>query len=473
MLNHPHILKVIDSGLYETRPYIISEYARGGTLREYINRSNGQPLPGEEAIKILRQVGLGLQYAQNKGLIHRDIKPENILFDDNGDALLADFNISVVSTATSSVKNVDATGTPPYMAPEQFNNMVCKESDQYALGVIAYELFTGRRPFYGIDFIALANAHSSQLPLSLRQINPALPEYIDLAVLKALEKKREDRFSTIDAFIGALQLGATIPASPAPMPESSETITTSFFCYSLLLASGLTVLLFKENQRRFVRFHAWQSTLFSATATILLLLFVPLTLATPPTMLLNFVFVIGADSILGFLTLTGWFVLMYNAWKGLYFKLPLFGTFADRLATGKPLYNVQQITTVPGTTNLATITENDKFMAMMSYSFFWVTGLITFFLGKKKRFIRFHALQSIFFFCIVMLACLIILPLKNLELPLLQEITIAIVIYSVLFTFLIAGWGWGMYHAFKGHYYKMPFIGDYVENIIKQDTSLV
>jgi serine/threonine protein kinase len=190
MLNHPHILKVLDSGMYQGRPYIISDFARGGTLRDRLQRSNGQPLPTSEAIKILSQVGLGLQYAQSKGLIHRDIKPENILFNENGDALLADFNISVVSTQTSSVKNVDATGTPPYMAPEQFKGMVSKESDQYALGVVAYELFTGRRPFYGPDFIALATAHDSQPPLPLGQINPDIPEHIEIAVLKTLEKNR-------------------------------------------------------------------------------------------------------------------------------------------------------------------------------------------------------------------------------------------------------------------------------------------
>jgi uncharacterized membrane protein len=260
---------------------------------------------------------------------------------------------------------------------------------------------------------------------------------------------------------------------PLPDPvlplESRETITTSFLCYPLLLASGLAVFFFKENQKRFVRFHAWQSILFSATATILLLLSGLLTSLTSPKILPAFVVAVAADSILGFLSLAGWLVLMYTAWQGLYFKLPLFGTFADRLATDKQLYNVQQTSTVPGTTNLTIITENDKFTATMSYPLFFISGLITYFLGKNNRFIRFHALQSILFFVIILLVGLI--ALLCFTAPIL--VTPGIIISVILLTFLIAGWVLGMYHAFKGHYYKMPFIGSFVENIIKQDASLI
>ncbi len=103
-------------------------------------------MPTEEAVIILSQVGQALQYAHQQNIIHRDLKPENILFNTRGEAVLADFGIAAV-LASARTRQVGFGGTPAYMAPEQFEGIISTKSDEYALGCIAYELLTGRKPF--------------------------------------------------------------------------------------------------------------------------------------------------------------------------------------------------------------------------------------------------------------------------------------------------------------------------------------
>lgn len=145
-LQHPHILHMFDVGMQEKMPYIVTVYAPGGSLRQHLNRQAGKPLPTNEAISILQQIALALDYAHQQNIIHRDLKPENILFDAQGNILLADFGISTI-LGSLSFHQTSPYGTPAYMSPEQFNGEVSRESDQYALGCIAYELLTGQKPF--------------------------------------------------------------------------------------------------------------------------------------------------------------------------------------------------------------------------------------------------------------------------------------------------------------------------------------
>jgi serine/threonine protein kinase len=145
MLEHPHILSLLDFGFIERQPYLIARYAAGGSLRDLLQRQT--LLPSEKVMSVLTQVGQALHYAHQRQVIHRDLKPENILFNAQGDALLADFGIATM-LATASVQHLKiVSGTPSYMAPEQFQGVISKEGDQYALGCIAYELVTGHRPF--------------------------------------------------------------------------------------------------------------------------------------------------------------------------------------------------------------------------------------------------------------------------------------------------------------------------------------
>lgn len=121
-LQHPHILRILDAGFQNGVPYIVTEYAEGGSLRDRLRKSNGRPLPLDEANRILSQIGQALQYAHERHIVHRDLKPENILFNRAGDVLLADFGIAVI-LATTRTRLADVSGTPLYMAPEQFEGL--------------------------------------------------------------------------------------------------------------------------------------------------------------------------------------------------------------------------------------------------------------------------------------------------------------------------------------------------------------
>src|SRR5947207_2984882 len=163
-LKQDHILPIIDVGFSDGFPYLMAEYAPNGSLRDYIKRQSHNLLPVDEAIRILTQIGQALHYAHQQKVIHRDLKPENILFNAKSDALLADFGIAMVLDTTSSIKQVDYSGTPAYMAPEQFEGIISRKSDQYALGCIAYELVTGHKPFTATSLEVLWYKHTKEQP---------------------------------------------------------------------------------------------------------------------------------------------------------------------------------------------------------------------------------------------------------------------------------------------------------------------
>ncbi|MGH2496830.1 MAG: serine/threonine protein kinase [Ktedonobacteraceae bacterium] len=219
-LKHSHMLQVFDVGLDDGFPYLVTEYAPHGSLRTRIKHYAPDFLPLEEVIKILSQIGQPLYYAHQQQIIHRDLKPENILFNAQDEALLSDFGIAT-TLSTASVKAVGLIGTPLYMAPEQFQGIISKESDQYALGCIAYELVTGQPPFNAPDFFALGFRHMSATPVPPRQINPKLPEYIEQAILKALAKQRNERHTDIRAFINALSTPVDYQAQMSTRPAAS------------------------------------------------------------------------------------------------------------------------------------------------------------------------------------------------------------------------------------------------------------
>jgi tetratricopeptide (TPR) repeat protein len=221
-LEHRYILPLIDFGFDGGLPYLIAKYAVGGSLRDRLLHQ--LPLSTEQAVTILSHIGQALQYAHTSHIIHRDLKPENILFNAQGEALLADFGIATVLSSTS-VKRSAIIGTPSYMAPEQFRGMVSKESDQYALGCIAYELFTGHKPFTAPDFIAMGFKHATEPPISPRQLNAQVLPGCEAAILKALAKQRADRHASVEVFLTALResfIRPTVVVLPAPTRTKEE-----------------------------------------------------------------------------------------------------------------------------------------------------------------------------------------------------------------------------------------------------------
>src|SRR5260370_14533947 len=159
-LRHPHILPVIDVGEHQSVPYMITEFAPLGSLRHYIARLSPNRLPLQQVLTLLSQLGQALHYAHQNAIVHRDLKPDNILFNAHEEVFIADFGIAIEMPVTTVKNDATINGTPPYIAPEQFQGTVSKLSDQYALGCIAYELVTGQRPFQAPDFLAIPFKHA-------------------------------------------------------------------------------------------------------------------------------------------------------------------------------------------------------------------------------------------------------------------------------------------------------------------------
>jgi serine/threonine protein kinase len=235
----PHILPMLDFGVEPANqfPYMITDYAEKGSLQAYIKQRQG-PVPLQEALTILSQIGLGLQAAHDRQIVHRDLKPANVLFDAQNKVLLADFGISTILT-TTTVTHADVAGSPAYMAPEQFRGMVGKESDQYGLACILYELLTGARPFEASGFMAMGYLHVSAPPPSPRSRQPQIPDYIDRAILKALAKDRHERFPSVSAFIAALQaLSPQVFSDPPPVPGPVPSIQAAPPAFSASMGAG-------------------------------------------------------------------------------------------------------------------------------------------------------------------------------------------------------------------------------------------
>ncbi len=205
---HPNIVKVIDYGEFDRIPYIVMEYLPGGTLKERMASHAGKPMDYREAVRILAPVARALEFVHARDTIHRDIKPSNILLTDSGQPMLTDFGVAKIldlddgQTLTGTGVGL---GTPKYMAPEQWQNHITSQTDVYALGVVLYELVTGKVP-YDADTPAgvLVKQLSDPLPRP-KTLNPNLPEIIEHILDKALAKDPLERYSSMGELATALE----------------------------------------------------------------------------------------------------------------------------------------------------------------------------------------------------------------------------------------------------------------------------
>lgn len=228
-LEHPHILPVYDYGEQEGITYLVMRYIEAGTLKDLIARRG--PMELNEAARILGQVGRALGYAHIQEVIHRDIKPSNVLMDERGDAFLTDFGIAKLVAGTAQFTATGAiVGTPAYMSPEQgMGKPADYRSDIYALGVMLYEMVTGRVPYEAETPLAVLLKHvNAPLPLP-RQIKPGLPEAVERVILKAMAKSPDDRFQTAEGMVETLQKAvAGLPTGIAlPQPAAETVVTTA------------------------------------------------------------------------------------------------------------------------------------------------------------------------------------------------------------------------------------------------------
>lgn len=218
-LRHHHILLIYDVGIDQGYPYLVAEYAPNGSLRDRLKQAAGQPLPVDEVVRILSQVGQALHYAHQHHVIHRDLKPENILFNREGEALLADFGIAT-TMASGSFRSEHISGTPCYMAPEQFTGHTSRESDQYALGCIGYEMLTGHPPFAADTMFATGFMHINLTPPAPSSVNPQVPPHVEAAIRTSMAKERSGRFPDLRDFISALYGGSSFsPITLASAPR--------------------------------------------------------------------------------------------------------------------------------------------------------------------------------------------------------------------------------------------------------------
>ncbi len=225
-LQHPHILPVFDFGEMDGYTYIVMPFVASGTLTDLMH---GQPLPLEQIRGVISQVGDALDYAHMRGLIHRDVKPSNVLMDERGNCLLTDFGLAkIVESSIHITTSGMIIGTPAYMSPEQgLGEKLDARTDIYSLGVILYEMATGRAPYSAETPLAVVFKHIHDPLPPPRRLHAALPEAFERVILKALAKSPEDRFATANEMVKALQasLQETTPSSPLdPDPETDAII---------------------------------------------------------------------------------------------------------------------------------------------------------------------------------------------------------------------------------------------------------
>ena len=226
-LDHSAIVPVYDYGEEDSQPYLVMRYMPGGSLAERLEKG---PLPLLEVVKIMTRVAQALDRAHSIGIIHRDLKPGNILFDQYGDAFLADFGIAKMAEATAALTGSGIIGTPAYMSPEQVRGeKVNGRSDIYTLGVILFEMLTGHQPYQADTPIGMAFKHVHEPVPRLLDAKEDLPPTLELAIRRAMAKQSDERFSTASDLAASIlgdmparqhstRNSSSPPAAPEPKP---------------------------------------------------------------------------------------------------------------------------------------------------------------------------------------------------------------------------------------------------------------
>ncbi len=245
LLRHPNIVTVYDYGEFEGTPYLIEEFIAGGSLADRLKEARPSR---QEAIRMLRGMAAGLDYAHRKGIVHRDVKPLNVLMGQEDTPVLADFGLAKVAQQPAVTASGVATGTPAYMAPEQISDVgeIGPPTDIYALATVAYEMLTGRLPYESQEVMRLLMAKVRDEPVPPTQRDPTLPRRVDNVLLRGLARRPDARWSTctamVDALAGIIEPKPELFAATQRFPRRPRINWLSWSWLSLPLAAMLTLV---------------------------------------------------------------------------------------------------------------------------------------------------------------------------------------------------------------------------------------
>jgi eukaryotic-like serine/threonine-protein kinase len=225
-MSHPHVVTVIDAGEDDGHPFIVLEYVEGETLKDRIRRCG--PLPVPEAVAYAIEVGRALQAAHGERLVHRDVKPQNVLLDPEGRAKVTDFGIS---RSLDAAEGLTATGrvlgTTDYVSPEQaLGEAVTEQSDVYSLGIVLFEMLTGRVPFRAESQVGVAMKHVREPMPDVQQLRPEISAALAAVVDRATAKERRNRYRSIDDMLADLEqaLATEVARHGHPTGEATSVI---------------------------------------------------------------------------------------------------------------------------------------------------------------------------------------------------------------------------------------------------------
>ncbi|HUS14272.1 MAG TPA: SUMF1/EgtB/PvdO family nonheme iron enzyme [Chloroflexia bacterium] len=214
-LEHPHILPVIDFGERDNTLYLVMRYVNGGTLHDLIEQGPMQP---STVLRYLTEIGEAIDYAHERRVVHRDIKPRNVLLDQQGNPFIADFGLAkLIESGGITNSGLEMIGTPHYMSPEQARGQpVDGRSDLYSLGVLLFQMLTGRVPFDGDSTVGIVMKHINAPVPDVTESWPTLPPALNSVVAKAMSKEPDNRYPTAQALTGAVAeaLGTSVLAGP-------------------------------------------------------------------------------------------------------------------------------------------------------------------------------------------------------------------------------------------------------------------
>ncbi|MEO8587310.1 MAG: serine/threonine-protein kinase [Acidobacteriota bacterium] len=241
-ISHPNVCRLFDYGVAGESPYLTMEFVEGDDLGTLID--SGGPIPAARALRILTQLTRGVAAAHAAGIVHRDLKPANVMIRPSGDISILDFGLAHDTNRTDAriTGAGTAVGTPQYMSPEQLRGLVVDErSDIYAIGVMAFELLTGRRLFTGRTFLSIAQKHLETLVSRDLLEDHGVSRELSAVVLRCLAKKAEDRFQTAAAVATSLEALERLQTPPLPAaraaPPREARVKTNVHRRSSILAA--------------------------------------------------------------------------------------------------------------------------------------------------------------------------------------------------------------------------------------------